>query len=46
MAYLYSIPNPLVGIPHEVLMENVDSFARQHELVEIMLFLKKGALVA
>ncbi|OQD74421.1 hypothetical protein PENDEC_c011G00558 [Penicillium decumbens] len=46
MAYLYRIPNPLVGIPHEVLMENVDSFARQHELVEIMPFLKKGALVA
>ena len=42
----YRIRNPLAGIPRHALLANVDEFARQHQLEEHTLLLRKGALVA
>jgi len=40
------VSNPLVGVPHETLMRDVEDFAREHDLEDIVDHLKKGALVA
>ncbi|KAF8535962.1 hypothetical protein BDD12DRAFT_853166 [Trichophaea hybrida] len=40
------IGNPLADIPHDQLMRDVDQFAADHGLVDIVPLLKKGALVA
>ncbi|KAF2198805.1 MFS transporter [Delitschia confertaspora ATCC 74209] len=40
------IRNPLIGIPKEQLYEDVDNFAREHNLTDIAPLLRKGALVA
>jgi hypothetical protein len=40
------IRNPLVGIPKEALIKDVENFAREHQLEEITPILIKGALVA
>lgn len=38
--------NALEGIPRDVLMRDVESFANEHELQDILPLLQKGALVA
>lgn len=43
---LCRIKNPLRGIPYRQLMENVEAFAREKNLEEHVLLLRKGALVA
>ncbi|KAK4971238.1 hypothetical protein LTR66_011451 [Elasticomyces elasticus] len=40
------IKNPLLGIPREQLMADVEQFAHQNSLQDILPLLKKGALVA
>ena len=40
------IKNPLLGIPKHELMADVDRFAQQHDLMEQLPLLRKGALVA
>jgi len=40
------IQNPLAGIPHDVLLRNVEDFAREKNLTEHIPLLQKGALVA
>lgn len=40
------IRNPLVGIPRETLLEDVELYARQHNLQDILPDLRKGAIVA
>jgi sugar porter (SP) family MFS transporter len=40
------IKNPLLGIPHDVLMRDVEEFARDKGLEEHLPLLRKGALVA
>ncbi|OCL08590.1 hypothetical protein AOQ84DRAFT_221733 [Glonium stellatum] len=40
------IKNPLAGIPRNVLLRQVDDFAREQDLTDITDLLKKGALVA
>ncbi|KAF2143731.1 uncharacterized protein K452DRAFT_296717 [Aplosporella prunicola CBS 121167] len=40
------IKNPLAGIPHDVLMAQVDDFAREHNMADATDLLRKGALVA
>ncbi|TVY44749.1 putative polyol transporter [Lachnellula occidentalis] len=40
------IQNPLAGIPRESLLREVDEFANQRDLVDILPILRKGALVA
>lgn len=40
------IRNPLAGIPHHTLLQNVTDFARVKQLEEHLPLLKKGALVA
>ncbi len=40
------IQNPLVGVPRDVLMRDVDDFANQYGLNDIHELLRKGALVA
>ena len=40
------IKNPLVGIPKDELLVDVEDFARRHDMVEYLPLLKKGALVA
>ncbi|KAF3002955.1 hypothetical protein E8E13_004127 [Curvularia kusanoi] len=40
------VSNPLTGVPHETLMRDVEDFAREHDLEDIVHHLKKGALVA
>ncbi|KAI9878143.1 MAG: hypothetical protein M1830_001789 [Pleopsidium flavum] len=40
------IQNPLAGIPRETLFRNVDDFARELEMPEIIPLMRKGALVA
>ncbi|KAJ8605257.1 hypothetical protein MRB53_041513 [Persea americana] len=40
------IRNPLVGIPKEELLADVESFARQHNMESELPLLRKGALVA
>lgn len=40
------IRNPLVGIPQGALFEDVEAFATEHNLTDILPLLKKGALVA
>ncbi|KAJ8107610.1 hypothetical protein OPT61_g8745 [Boeremia exigua] len=40
------VSNPLIGVPHETLMRDVEDFAREHDLEDIVEHLKKGALVA
>ncbi|KAJ5461311.1 uncharacterized protein N7458_002863 [Penicillium daleae] len=44
-AYLdYRIKNPLEGLSHDELMANVESYASEHDLTDILPLLKKGAL--
>jgi len=40
------IKNPLVGIPKEELLRDVEVYAHVHQLTEHLPLLKKGALVA
>jgi len=40
------IANPLADIPHDLLMEDVEQFAEEKQLTDIVDLLKKGALVA
>lgn len=40
------IKNPLVGIPKDQLMEDVEAFAQKNDLMDIVPLLRKGALVA
>ena len=40
------IQNPLAGIPRDQLLRNVDSFAREYDMNDILPLLRKGALVA
>lgn len=40
------IKNPLVGIPKDQLLQDVDAFANEHGLLEIRELLMKGALAA
>lgn len=40
------IRNPLIGIPYDQLMRDVDKFAQEKNLVEYLPVLRKGALVA
>jgi hypothetical protein len=40
------VSNPLIGVPHDTLMRDVEDFAREHDLEDIIVHLKKGALVA
>ncbi|KAF2179831.1 MFS transporter [Zopfia rhizophila CBS 207.26] len=40
------IRNPLIGIPKEQLLADVDNFAKAHALDDIVPLLRKGALVA
>lgn len=40
------IRNPLVGIPRESLLEDVEQFANENDLVDILPLLRKGALLA
>ncbi|KAJ4348890.1 hypothetical protein N0V95_005069 [Ascochyta clinopodiicola] len=40
------VSNPLTGVPYETLMRDVEYFAREHDLEDIIIHLKKGALVA
>ncbi|KAF8528490.1 hypothetical protein BU17DRAFT_73513 [Hysterangium stoloniferum] len=42
----YLIRNPLAGIPYDVLVDNVANFAKDTNLTDISLLLRKGALVA
>lgn len=43
---LHRIQNPLAGIPRETLFRNVEDFAREVDLVDMIPLLRKGALVA
>jgi hypothetical protein len=43
---LLSIENPLRHIPREQLLKNVEDYAREHDLNDILPLLKKGALAA
>jgi hypothetical protein len=43
---LCRIKNPLAGIPKAQLLSDVEEFAREKELTDILVLLKKGALVA
>ncbi|GJJ14059.1 hypothetical protein Clacol_008316 [Clathrus columnatus] len=40
------IRNPLSGIPHDKLMTQVDTFAQEQDMTDILPLLRKGALVA
>ncbi|KAH7372043.1 hypothetical protein BKA66DRAFT_423365, partial [Pyrenochaeta sp. MPI-SDFR-AT-0127] len=40
------VSNPLSGISHDALMKDVEDFARDKDLADIVEYLKKGALVA
>ncbi|KAF2119071.1 hypothetical protein BDV96DRAFT_370210 [Lophiotrema nucula] len=40
------VANPLSGIPYETLMRDVEDFATEKELTDLIPILKKGALVA
>lgn len=40
------IKNPLTGVPKDQLLQDVDTFADEHNLGEIRDLLRKGALVA
>jgi hypothetical protein len=41
-----SIQNPLAGIPHDELLRDVEEFARERNMTDILPILKRGALVA
>jgi hypothetical protein len=43
---LNRIRNPLVGIPREALLEDVELFANENGLADILPLLRKGALIA
>lgn len=45
-AYSDRIRNPLIGIPRNVLLADVDNFATTHGLTNIQDLLRKGALAA
>jgi sugar porter (SP) family MFS transporter len=40
------IRNPLVGVPKEQLLQDVETFATENQLLDILPLLKKGALLA
>lgn len=41
-----TIKNPLVGVPKDQLMRDVENYAQEYNLTDILPLLKKGALVA
>ena len=43
---LYRIKNPLAGVPKAQLLSDVEQFAEERDMTDILVFLKKGALVA
>ena len=44
--YNSRIKNPLAGIPKDQLLQDVEQYAQEHDLNDILPLLKKGALVA
>ncbi|KJA27733.1 hypothetical protein HYPSUDRAFT_34863 [Hypholoma sublateritium FD-334 SS-4] len=40
------IQNPLHGIPHDELLRQVEAFAEEYEMMDILAYLRKGALLA
>jgi hypothetical protein len=42
----HRIKNPLAGVPRETLLRDVDKFAHENELSDIVDVLRRGALVA
>ena len=42
----HRIQNPLAGIPRETLLADVEEFANEKQLTDILPLLQKGALVA
>lgn len=40
------IQNPLYGIPHDKLLQQVETFAQEYEMTDIVGHLRKGALLA
>ncbi|OXV07360.1 hypothetical protein Egran_04877 [Elaphomyces granulatus] len=40
------IKNPLVGIPKDQLLEDVENYAKEYDLTDVLPLLKKGALAA
>lgn len=42
----FRIQNPLEGIPKEQLLQDVEDFARENDITDILPVLRKGALVA
>ena len=46
VTYILRIKNPLVGIPKDQLLLDVEQYAQEHNLNDILPLLKKGALVA
>jgi len=40
------IQNPLHGIPHDTLLAQVDAFAQEYKMEDILPILQKGALLA
>lgn len=40
------IKNPLIGVPKDQLLQDVEEFAAEYNLTDILPYLKKGALVA
>ena len=44
--FTYSIQNPLAGIPRDTLFYNVEQFAQESNMQDMIPLLKKGALVA
>ena len=43
---IHRIKNPLLGIPEDQLLADVEEFAREKDLTDILPLLQKGALVA
>ena len=43
---IHRIKNPLLGIPEDQLLADVEEFAREKDLIDILPLLQKGALVA
>jgi hypothetical protein len=42
----FRIQNPLAGIPKDILLAQVDDFAQERSMTEILPLLQKGALVS
>lgn len=46
MRWINRIQNPLHGIPHDTLLAQVDAFAQEYKMEDILNLLQKGALLA